>query len=102
MKRKTTVYLKAAKLIEEGYQPLALSDRPAFGCEAIAKALGHEHSFFKIRTNLDSEFESIFSDENDARQLGDGIFGSPRNPRHQDERVVALCFAAAMVEAGDL
>lgn len=100
-KKKARIFREAAKLIEEGYQPLSFYGRPAYGCEAIAKASGFGR-VNSVVTKICSEFESAFSDEQDQRKFGRGIFGLPRNENNQNERVVALCFAAAMAEAGDL
>ena len=97
------IYLDAAKLFEDG----KVKDTGQGACSAIAEAMNptihHSLAYDKERHAEKSpvhDFTAIFSPNDDARYYwGDG-WGDTQEERN-NARVVALCFMAAMVEAGD-
>ena len=91
---KAAIYRKAAMLLEDGALHSGERNTPVkHSCCAVAKAEGifPEWNYGHVESRLVDEYYEIFN----------GNFGPYWEQRNQDVRILALCFMAAMVEAGD-
>ena len=84
MKRRTKIYLEAARLVAEGekiYCCYAISEQD------VQDVYAARHRFFELF-------------KHDGSQPG-GYWNMSRHWRRQQLRVLSLCFMAAMAEVGD-
>lgn len=65
-------------------------------CTALRRVAGDD---WDQASDLIGRFEKVFMPE--GRDSCSCWYGAPENPNNQGPRVLALCFMAAMVEAGD-
>jgi len=85
------LYIEAAKLIAE--------NKAYFACTAIYK-IKHKKpmslAFFRTNDPEALALAYLFQNDKYNNTLRRGTFGTPRDPKNQELRILALCFMAAM------
>lgn len=108
-KQRAKIYLKAAEILFAASPPNNEQPRDArWACNAIEHAQGYTRPRFReyskrIYSDEAIIFAQFFSpDDISEYEEHHGFFGSTDVEANQIYRLTALCFASAMVEAGDL
>ena len=96
MKIKADIYLKAA---ESMFLKLDVCERQTFSCRAIQIAVtGKGEGCVSSPCIETAIYQELFSPE----EIKDSHWGNAWGEERDECRVLALCFAAAMAETGDL
>ena len=90
------VYLRAARIVERGNMTNAAH---GYACNAIEVAQKRDPYDFCDMSPATLAFREVF--DPGVRGSMTGFFGPMELAINRDRRVLALCFMAAMVEAGD-
>lgn len=89
----STLYREAARLIHDG--------DALFGCTAIymlKRKCKMSMKFFETNDPEAHAVSYLFQNPKYNNTLYRGVFGSPKEPKNQEHRVMALLFMAAIVE----
>jgi hypothetical protein len=98
-KRRAAIYRKAARGVEQNVGSGAIYGYACNAIEAVqGKVSGEIFAPWREDSDASKSFKAVFSPGHENRF---GFFGEMNSDGSRDCRVVALCFMAAMVEAGD-